>query len=384
MPPLRPHRKTRTGCLQCRKRRVKCDESGHPCGNCAFRHVACTYPSGTSPDISQSSPVSPHTIQHAAQERPRQGQPLPTLDPSNKLLLELMHKFSTETCKSFFVGPPDLHIWQSVIPRRALDHDFLLDALLSVAALHTASSSDRHAARPYLDAAMDFQSRGLKPFQNAIQNISPENCDAVFVHSIITIVNGIVFPQIAAEVTEVDSSTVLENIFTLFKLVQGTAEISKLTKPWLQRSSLLPQDFWGSSSDSILDTEIEQALTRLRDLNRRENGNSIYPERHGHIDIAISRLRQCFQRFFRFRDPASVVTWLAIVDREFVDYLHREEPLPILVMVHWGVLLAELDGEVWWASKSGRALVADALAILERSGVDFGIASSWAREKVGL
>lgn len=293
-----------------------------------------------------------------------------------------MHKFSTETYKSFFVDPADLHIWQSVIPRRALDHDFLLDGLLSVAALHTASSSDRQTARPYLDAAMDFQSRGLKPFQNAIQNISPENCDAVFVHSMITIVNGIVFPQIAARVTEVDSSTVLENIFTLFKLVQGTAEISKLTGPWLQKSSLIPKDFWGASSDSILDTEIEQALTRLRDLNRRENIE--HPPRHGHIEFAISRLRQCFQRFFRFRDPASVVTWLAIVDGEFVDYLHEEEPLPILVMVHWGVLLAELDGKVWWASKSGKALVADALGILGRGEVDFGIASSWPREKVGL
>ncbi|BCS23102.1 Zn(II)2Cys6 transcription factor domain-containing protein [Aspergillus puulaauensis] len=374
MPPLRAHRKSRTGCLQCRKRRVKCDENGHPCGNCAFRHVECTYPSRSSPDLQPS--------QNAAQDRPSEGQPLALLDPSNKLLLELMHKFSTETYKSFFVDPADLHIWQSVIPRRALDHDFLLDGLLSVAALHTASSSDRQTARPYLDAAMDFQSRGLKPFQNAIQNISPENCDAVFVHSMITIVNGIVFPQIAARVTEVDSSTVLENIFTLFKLVQGTAEISKLTGPWLQKSSLIPKDFWGASSDSILDTEIEQALTRLRDLNRRENIE--HPPRHGHIEFAISRLRQCFQRFFRFRDPASVVTWLAIVDGEFVDYLHKEEPLPILVMVHWGVLLAELDGEVWWASKSGKALVADALGILDRGEVDFGIASSWPREKVGL
>ncbi|OJJ00826.1 hypothetical protein ASPVEDRAFT_40336 [Aspergillus versicolor CBS 583.65] len=293
-----------------------------------------------------------------------------------------MHKFSTETYKSFFVLPADRHVWQSVIPRRALDHDFLLDGLLSVAALHTASSSGRQTARPYLDAAMDFQSRGLKPFQNAIQNISPENCDAVFVHSIITIVNGIVFPQIAAEITEFASSSVLENIFTLFNLVQGTAEISKLTGPWLKKSSLIPGDFWGSTSDSILDTEIEQALTRLRELNRQENIE--HPQRHGQIELAISRLRQCFQRYFSFRDPASVVTWLAIVDKEFVDYLHQEEPLPILVMVHWGVLLAELDGEVWWASKSGRALVSDALGILDRGGVDFGIASSWPRGKVGL
>ncbi|KAI1433057.1 hypothetical protein GGR50DRAFT_540351 [Xylaria sp. CBS 124048] len=42
--PKRPHRKTRTGCKQCKKRRVKCDEARPVCDACARRKEPCVYP----------------------------------------------------------------------------------------------------------------------------------------------------------------------------------------------------------------------------------------------------------------------------------------------------------------------------------------------------
>ncbi|KIV97189.1 hypothetical protein PV10_00968 [Exophiala mesophila] len=39
----RSHAKSRHGCLTCKKRRVKCDEVGPPCGNCKARGTACDY-----------------------------------------------------------------------------------------------------------------------------------------------------------------------------------------------------------------------------------------------------------------------------------------------------------------------------------------------------
>ncbi|KAL4782632.1 hypothetical protein BJX76DRAFT_332295 [Aspergillus varians] len=383
MPPLRTHRKSRTGCLQCKKRRVKCDEKGHPCGNCAFRKVQCTYPNPPTTHSSPEPSLPEPSPQQASQGTAETAHPpLAPLDPSNKLLIELMHKYCTETYTAFFSEPSDGHVWKTLIPRRALDHDFLLDGLLSVAALHTAFTSDRSAARPYLDAAMEFQSRALKPFQTALQNISPENCDAIFAHSLITIVNGIAFPQIAANTAEAEPSTVLENLFLLFELVQGTRVIKRMTGPWLQESPLIPRNFWGTWRAKDLDSDTDEALGRLDDLNRQENIG--HPDRCAIIQTALSRLRQCFQRFFQLKDPASVLTWLATVDRGFVEYLRGQEPLPILIMVHWGVLLAQLDGKVWWASGSGTALVADALGILERRNADFGRASLWPREQLGL
>ncbi|KAL4922007.1 hypothetical protein BDW62DRAFT_172855 [Aspergillus aurantiobrunneus] len=279
MAPLRAHTKSRTGCLQCKKRRVKCDENGHPCGNCAFRNVKCEYPN-PSTTASSAEPARPNPVpQQGSPDIPEVHPPVAGLTSPNKLLLELMHKFSTETYKSLVSEPSDLHVWQTVIPRRALDHDFLLDGILSVAALHTASTVDPPAARPYLDAAMAFQSRASQPFQTAIENISPENCDAVFAYSMLITVNGIAFPRMTLGAATAETSTVLDNLFLTFELVQGTAEISKLTGPWLKKSSLAPEDFWRSSSEHALDNGTDQALSRLNELNYRENLH--WPEKFG-------------------------------------------------------------------------------------------------------
>src|ERR1700742_2357411 len=43
MVPRRTHTKSRNGCDGCKKRHVKCDESGPPCTNCIARELECKY-----------------------------------------------------------------------------------------------------------------------------------------------------------------------------------------------------------------------------------------------------------------------------------------------------------------------------------------------------
>ncbi|CEL10966.1 hypothetical protein ASPCAL14073 [Aspergillus calidoustus] len=441
MPPLRSHRKSRTGCLVCKKRRVKCDESGNPCANCSFRGLDCAYAelpiqsSRARPTLTRSRTASPAPApapaphlnlghESASSYLPQLSQPHPHPSPASpsssyRLNLELMHTFSTETYKSLFTGPFGRDEWQVFIPRRALEegNEFLLDGLLSIAALHTAArlgsststgtmarkDEDEYRARRqapiqlYIDVAMDYQSRALEPFQRAIETISQENCDVVFAHSIITIINGIAFPRVlklttrsgaAGSETRSDSdpttsTSMLETIFTLFELVQGTALINLLTLPWLKDKDpcLVYENFWAESRLAELDRDTEEALERLNELNVAENqlqsrdhiNTTTYhlhhqlsqSSRHALISSAIARLCKCFQRYAAMQDPVSVLTWLATVDRGFVDCLRRRETLPLLVLMHWGALLAMLDGGVWWAEGSGRALVEDVMGILQ-------------------
>ncbi|KAJ5860319.1 uncharacterized protein N7529_007629 [Penicillium soppii] len=44
MPQRRSHTKSRGGCNRCKKRRIKCDESGPPCTICKARDAKCEYP----------------------------------------------------------------------------------------------------------------------------------------------------------------------------------------------------------------------------------------------------------------------------------------------------------------------------------------------------
>ncbi|RYO89988.1 hypothetical protein DL766_005112 [Monosporascus sp. MC13-8B] len=58
----RAHRKSRLGCLQCKKRKIKCDETRPSCLNCIRREITCS-PRSTPIDgaglVAQTSPGHP-------------------------------------------------------------------------------------------------------------------------------------------------------------------------------------------------------------------------------------------------------------------------------------------------------------------------------------
>lgn len=260
--------------------------------------------------------------------------------------------------------PEDSVAWQLRVPQRALHFPFLLDGLLSVAALHTAVTKGSHEVAVYVDIAIEFQTRSLEPFQHAIHNISSENCDAVFAHSVFTIIHGIVVPALTKPTRAIggaNTASRLETIVVLFELVQGTAEVTKLFGRDLRRTFPAGEDYWAGSSEG-LDEESNEAFRRLHDINHQKY--SRHPGNFRAIETAISQLKRCCQRYRGYQDSGSVLSWLAIVDRDFVKFLQQKEALPLLILVHWGFLLGQLDGKVWWASCSGLALVNDGLSIL--------------------
>ncbi|KAL3444139.1 hypothetical protein BJX65DRAFT_283746 [Aspergillus insuetus] len=217
--------------------------------------------------------------------------------------------------------------------------------------------------------AAGFQTRSLEPFQRAIQAISPEKCDAVFAYSILTIVHGIAVPELtyitrASSSAPTDTSSRLERIFVLFGLVQGTVEITKMFGQTLRRTFHRSEDYWAGSS-TALETQDNEAFHRLHDINHQENDN-LDLRKFQIMEAVIAQVKMCCQRYRGHQDPRSVVTWLAIVDREFVKCLREKDTLAVLVLVHWGLLLGQLDGKALWAFRFGLALFNEGLGILNR------------------
>ncbi|PYI02353.1 C6 transcription factor [Aspergillus sclerotiicarbonarius CBS 121057] len=392
MPPRRTHTKSRNGCDQCKKRRVKCDERGPPCSNCMSRELTCTYlniprptkeagqPAPTPVPIPHLSKIAPSEVtSHTSQPPSRHGAAPAKFGGLREL--ELMHKFSTETYQSLCNEPTDQQVWQSVIPRKALEYDFLMSGILAVASLHIASELDPPAALSYIDTALEYHDLAFAPFRHAIDNLTPANCDAVFAHSAITTVIGIALPQLAAAREESQSMT--ENIIVVFELLHGATNIFTISRPWLQSNlSTSRRGFWETQL-SILDSETETTLDRLTALNNdilaRANA-----EQHCIIKNAIGLLRRCFCRYDHNRDVASILAWVATVDKEFVHALRCRQPLALLVLMHWGALLHELDGKVWWANNSGRALVLELQNALRPCDVRWEGALQWPKRKIGL
>ncbi|KAJ5814531.1 hypothetical protein N7474_006308 [Penicillium riverlandense] len=385
MPPRRAHTKSRKGCDQCKRRRVKCDERGPPCSNCTAREIDCTYlrappqRAGSHPahHVGPSPSVQPVTTLQPAVPRPSVSLPA----TSSVRDLELMHKFSTETYESLCTTDNEDRVWKIDVPRQALQYDFLMNGILALAALHIASTTPPPGSLAYIDTALEYHNLTFAPFRAAVTNITPLNCEAVLAQAVITIVIGIALPQLTADRNESQGMT--ENIVVVFELLQGVKNIFTIGKPWI-KLNLFTRGTGNWNGDPIeLESAAQVAFERLASLNDETLENTD-PEQHQINKKVIDSLRYSVSMFNDTASPAHVLAWLAAVNKDFLDNVRRRQPLPLLILMHWGVLLGELDGQRWWARNSGRALVSELLKVVSPINSQWQDALTWPQHKMGL
>lgn len=295
--------------------------------------------------------------------------------------LELMHKFSTETFKTVCTADSEYHVWQIVIPHLALQYDFLMNGILALASLHIATTSKPPTSLAYIDTALQYHNLTFAPFRAAIDNLTSQNCEAVLAQSIVTTVIGIALPRVTAARDE--SSNMTENIVVVFELLQGVKKILHIGGSWIKLNLFTRQKSFRETDSTDLDRETKAALDKLAALNY-ETLASIDTDQYRINKDVISHLLHCFTLFSTSLDPANVLAWLAAVDKEFVDNVRRRQPLALLILMHWGVLLGELDGKWWWARNSGRALISELSHILHPGDIRWADSLAWPRRKMGL
>ncbi|KAL3440503.1 hypothetical protein BJX65DRAFT_316464 [Aspergillus insuetus] len=382
--PRKVHKKSRYGCDNCRRRRVKCDELGPPCTNCISRAISdCTY--------SRVLPAS--LLANARRESGDVSNTALLSSPNNANAvdeLELMHHFATETYQSLCLSKSESRTWQVLVPQLALKRRYLMHGILSLASLHLATMRDASEARPYIDAGLSHHSLSLEPFRIAIGSLTPENCEAAFAQSIVTTAISLALPQLtSAHKYSASASTVpvsapaphmTDHILTIFELLQGVKKILTLGKPYITLQLFSQGSFWRKDSTGTLDASTADAFARLTALN--ESTISAVDLTQSQINAnVIAYLRHCFIKFAVAReaeaesasegrdpdpDPAPVLAWLGAVDPGFVESLRQRDRVSLLILAYWGILLMRLDGypQRWWARGAGMALMGELMGVL--------------------
>ncbi|QKD56936.1 uncharacterized protein FOBCDRAFT_227453 [Fusarium oxysporum Fo47] len=203
--PRRPHKKAKTGCLDCRRRRVKCTEEKPECRACRRRGVECEYPSFqgiafASPATQHGDETSPESTSSQPLRRSQRIAPIPSLvssayqsvlgvqprdRPSVTYGVEdiaLLHHWTVSTSLDVYKNSALSVICQVIFPKIAFRHPFVMQALLGLAALHIAYLEPQERLR-YTAEAASYHSQGLQGFNEAIPQSSEEMADALFVWS---------------------------------------------------------------------------------------------------------------------------------------------------------------------------------------------------------
>ncbi|KAF2853354.1 hypothetical protein T440DRAFT_390115, partial [Plenodomus tracheiphilus IPT5] len=164
----RPHTKSRSGCTQCRGRRVKCDETRPICSNCQDRGKDCIYsrpmrgPGLHNFAVKDSALSAPYAIATTVARkvshplRPITWTPIILLQPREGEELRFLHFWSTQTCYSF--TPVHAPFLRDRVRKQALSCDFLMGALLASTSLQLASDAkDTATARRLVNSSLDHQ-----------------------------------------------------------------------------------------------------------------------------------------------------------------------------------------------------------------------------------
>ncbi|KAF2151978.1 hypothetical protein K461DRAFT_294838 [Myriangium duriaei CBS 260.36] len=395
----RTHAKTRTGCDNCKKRHIKCDELGPPCANCQVRGLECTRAGGVAAaarndnnnnnaNSSSNTPATPSPRQSNATEATAS-----TPFGSRLLELELLHRWSTDTYKTFSLSPGDEEVWQRGVPQDALKHEFLLYAIFGITSLHVASSTMVTRARTYHVAALEYQNLAITTFQSASPSLTPANHQAIFTFSILNLALAIALPYHAPR--DENRTTIVENLVTMFKMLQGAASIYESSRMWMSIGPF--KDLLGPPSRSfnsdVLDPEVREAFARLRAANNEgyvalcaqhlESSSFQAVVFHETNAKAITSLERAYC-FFGDVGPLVSMRWLAGLDYSFVEAISRLEPVAVLITMHWAILLDKYSGEKWWAKASGKLLVTELSIGLMQSRPEWRPAAAWVHQQVGL
>ncbi|KAH8819487.1 hypothetical protein F5884DRAFT_760673 [Xylogone sp. PMI_703] len=359
----RPHRKTRTGCKTCKRRKVKCDEQRPQCSNCIKHSVQCDY---LLPPLS-SLPGTPitnlshgahspfvDTPQLAASELRDSTSPyddMPGAGIERRALnlnladLELLHNYSTSTCYSLSSNPILRTLWKINVPQLGFAYGFVMRGILALSALHLAYFR-RERRDYYVSQAILHHQSGLRVAISLLPHINAENCTAVYLFSAMTFIFALANPRTSDEFFLVSEHGMPE----WPSLLQGTKSIIQSSYHILHSGSLGPMFEAGRRRVEIRDqTVIEwQHLGEIRKLLI----STVADQRLLDVYIAAAEeLERSFVAFFN-RDledfeGTDIFVWLFRSSEEYLSLLKNKAQEALSLFAYSCVLLRKLEKH-WW------------------------------------
>ncbi|PKX90587.1 Zn(II)2Cys6 transcription factor [Aspergillus novofumigatus IBT 16806] len=165
---IRPHNKSRRGCLNCKIRRVKCPENHPACENCRGKDLVCVYPAGLQNDVQYLGDPARNVSSQLAYLQPRRQAGEFTIAD-----MCLLQHFITDAHPHLPVGNDD--IYTRALPALTYQkHEYVMHAILALSSSHLALLTG--SALPV--EALRHRQRALRGLNEAMSRAPSETSDA--------------------------------------------------------------------------------------------------------------------------------------------------------------------------------------------------------------
>ncbi|RVX65884.1 hypothetical protein B0A52_10248 [Exophiala mesophila] len=304
-----------------------------------------------------------------------------------------MHRWTTRTFRSLVGIPDDIELWQTLAPKDALKFDFLMDGILALSALDIAVSPCAVDVSVYVQAALQYYEQASGQYRWQLSNLTKENHQAVFLFGLLAVAINLVIPHCVSD--GVEQTSTLDHVLVAFDLLHGISAITLSCWDWLKDGPItFPLEEFRRNPLHLLDDNTKKSIKRLHAVNeahRIPNGQGLAKTSDATRQLfknCIINLEFLFAKEIEDEIRCICTAFPGLCGKEFTSAVAESNPMALFILMHWGVLLARLGHDAWWARPAGKNLVAElsvSLALLQNDYTpEWEEGILWARSEAGL
>lgn len=360
-----------------------CLPGGMVCGSATFSTI-CIVPSfntclqcsyhGSGTSRPADSNLAPHSVS-SHQRLAKLGLGLPEIRHLSPDELDLLTAWCTTTSRSLAQNQGSRDVWRSVISREALKCPTLLHSILGLSALHLACyNTQDYFRRRLLSAAQMYWNRAhVGLMEETSSSLNNTSCVSLFAQCNTQLIFSFAYSQL------VQSSTSTSAVDRLCDLLwQTRAPNTSLidlveASQYGDLSSLVAPQHSGPNMPHTATLAI-LGLKRLSSDLRNRHTREIYDE-------TIDHLNSCLAYTKSSSDPGlSGLYWILRVPSAYLDLLPSREPLALIILAHYCVVLFHLRDR-WWMGNWGTVVLQEIASSLGRDRL---ASIDWAIDSTGI
>ncbi|GAB1313068.1 Sterol regulatory element-binding protein ECM22-like protein 2 [Madurella fahalii] len=186
--PKRPHRKTRTGCSNCKARKVKCDEVRPACRACVARNKTCIYATPLKRVKEQPAALTLPTKRAILAKPPLVEEPLFIPTGRDDIDMRLLWFYTANTWVSYSSGALPFRNVDEILTVNVVQHafanHFLMNSLLALSAMHLS-----HCGIPNMGVSRSreffYRSKAFETYRKAVEAADPPTFPALVACSLL-------------------------------------------------------------------------------------------------------------------------------------------------------------------------------------------------------
>ncbi|KAI9745053.1 MAG: hypothetical protein M1818_001331 [Claussenomyces sp. TS43310] len=419
------HHKSRHGCQQCKRLKVKCDEAKPKCNRCLRHSTECSLQS-LQPDV-VSLQTSPSARPNSTSSSPSKVASLQSLDSADQSVIvltpppgtdgvqspaiedgipspppvitgnvsspclqcgptvgqfdladmELLCNYINKTCISLRGSDTtQVDVWKNVVPKMAFRYDFLMYGLLAVSAIHL-SELHPDMKKHYLSLGHRNQELGLRRFRAAVATVNKETCHACWAFSMLLAIS-----DRPGDMFSLSNNTAGRGFMALLR--GGLALLNSFPEE-IHQGPLKPlfEQWYARRSDvEWLDEEDSRRFRALSNYWRPLTTRYTQWESTV-LECALNSLKEVCGIVTSpgaMDDTTAILSWPAMVTDAFAEMLVGRDRGALAILAHYCVLLKRLE-HVWWIRGEAEILLEYVKEVLGREDEAW---IRWPIEQVGV